>query len=180
MSKPTRRIVTGHDKAGKGIIISDSHAKNIMKKSSRPGVSLTNIWQTNEFPNKPSNSKDADREFIMFPESKGTVLRVSEFEPEEDGKQAIDGKSYFADLGVGETSIVSDRHPFMHRSETIDYAIVLEGEITLLLDDNEVDLKAGDIVVQQGTSHAWVNKGDKICRVAFILMGAIIETISDN
>jgi len=176
MSKLIRRIVTGHDNEGKGIVISDSHAPNIMKKSSRPGVSLTNIWQSNEFPHTSNNTKEIDQEFIMFPESKGTVLRVSEFEPEDkNGKQALDGKRYFEDLGVAGTSIESNRHPFMHRSETTDYAIILEGEITLLLDDTEVNLKTGDVIIQQGTNHAWVNRGNKNCKIAFILMGAIIN-----
>jgi uncharacterized cupin superfamily protein len=62
------------------------------------------------------------------------------------------------------------RHPFMHRTRTIDYAIVMQGEIDMLLDDSEIHLKAGDVLVQQGTNHAWVNRGKDICRIAFILI----------
>jgi uncharacterized cupin superfamily protein len=64
------------------------------------------------------------------------------------------------------------RHPFMHRTRSIDYALVLEGEIDMLLDDSEVHLKAGDVMVQQGTNHAWVNRSQQVCRMAFILIDA--------
>ena len=64
------------------------------------------------------------------------------------------------------------RHPHMHATESVDYAIVLEGEIDMLLDDSEVHLKAGDFLIQQGTNHAWVNRGDRPCKIAFVLIDA--------
>ncbi len=67
---------------------------------------------------------------------------------------------------------LAPRHPMMHRTRTVDYAIIMSGEIDMLLDDSEVHLKAGDLVVQQGTNHAWVNRGKTTCRIAFVLVDA--------
>ena len=174
MSKNCRRVVTGFDERGESIIISDGYVKNKMEKDTRPGVSLTNIWHTSEFPiEMNADIERVDEEFIMFPQSNETICRISSFEPDKRYQNdAYDSTSYFSDLDAGDTLVKSKRHPFMHKSRTVDYAIILEGEITLLLDSQEVTLGAGDIVVQRGTNHAWVNNGDKLCRVCFILMGA--------
>jgi len=89
-------------------------------------------------------------------------------------------KAHFASLGSPEASTGSGHspHPLMHRTETIDYGVVLEGELTLILDDSEVDLKPGDIVVQRGTNHAWSNRSNKLCRILFVLLdGAYADEI---
>ena len=109
----------------------------------------------------------------LAPPPRGTNFRISEFPPEDpEEMKAIDGSRAFAEVGAAQTLVAGARHPFMHRTATIDYAIVLEGEITLLLDDSEVDLKAGDVVIQRGTNHAWSNRGEGLCRMAFILIDA--------
>jgi mannose-6-phosphate isomerase-like protein (cupin superfamily) len=174
MSKNCRRVVTGFDAAGESVIVSDKFVKNKMEKSTRPGVSLTNLWHTSEFPvEMKSDIENVDDEFIMFPRPNETICRISSFEPDKKYQSdAYDSASYFSDLDSEDTLVRSKRHPFMHKSKTVDYAIILEGEITLLLDNEEVDLSEGDIVVQRGTNHAWVNNSDKLCRVCFILMGA--------
>ena len=122
-----------------------------------------------------------DDEFIMFPQQNETVCRISSFEPDKKYQNvASDSASYFSDLDAGDTLVKSKRHPFMHKSKTVDYAIILEGEITLLLDNEEVTLSEGDIVIQRGTNHAWVNNSDSLCRICFILMGAKAVKIEIN
>ena len=174
MSKNCRRVVTGFDETGESIVISDVFVKNKMEKNTRPGVSLTNLWHTLEFPIEiQGDIEKVDEEFIMFPQSNETICRISSFEPDKKYQNdASDSEAYFSDLDAENTLVKSKRHPFMHKSKTLDYAIILEGEITLLLDNQEVTLKEGDVVVQRGTNHAWVNNSDRLCRVCFILMGA--------
>tara|TARA_Y100000590_G_scaffold21391_1_gene24831 strand:- start:10484 stop:11017 length:534 start_codon:yes stop_codon:yes gene_type:complete len=174
MKKNCRRIITGFNQKGESVILSDSLVNNMMEKRSRPGVSLNNIWHSKTFPQDITYPfHDIDDEFVMFPGESETICRISSFEPEISQKEIeFDSKKYFSDLGAEETLLEQSRHPFMHKSKTLDYAIILEGEITLLLDKEEILLNVGDIVVQRGTSHAWVNNSDKLCRVCFILMGA--------
>ena len=174
MSKNCRRVVTGFDETGESIIVSDEFVTNKMEKNTRPGVSLTNLWHTSEFPiEMRGDIERIDDEFIMFPQANETICRISSFEPDKKYQNiAYDSASYFSDLDAGDTLVKSKRHPFMHKSQTVDYAIILEGEITLLLDHEEVTLSEGDIVIQRGTNHAWVNNSDRLCRVCFILMGA--------
>jgi mannose-6-phosphate isomerase-like protein (cupin superfamily) len=98
---------------------------------------------------------------------------VIDYPPATPESEALDSGHRLNELR-GEPTIggLPPRHPFMHRTRTIDYAIVLSGEIDMLLDDSEVHLNAGDVVVQQGTNHAWVNRSQEICRIAFILIDA--------
>lgn len=174
MEKKCRRVVTGFNREGDSVVVSDSFVNNQMEKNSRPGVSLNNIWRTEVFPNDNSaDIEEVDQVFTMFPKSFETICRISSFEPEKSHKKNdFDSDAYFSDLNVSNTLVKSKRHPFMHKSKSLDYAIILEGEITLILDNEEVNLRQGDIVIQRGTSHAWVNNSDKLARVCFILMGA--------
>lgn len=174
MEKKCRRVVTGFNSEGDSVVVSDSFVNNQMEKNSRPGVSLNNIWRTEVFPNDNSaDIEEVDQVFTMFPKSFETICRISSFEPEKSHKKNdFDSDAYFSDLNVSNTLVKSKRHPFMHKSKSLDYAIILEGEITLILDNEEVNLRQGDIVIQRGTSHAWVNNSDKLARVCFILMGA--------
>ena len=101
------------------------------------------------------------------------MLRVVEFPPVGPGGVKIDNAAMKQEMGLGgEHGAKPARHPFTHRTRSIDYAIVLDGEIDMLLDDSEVHLKAGDIMVQQGTNHAWVNNSGAPCRIAFVLIDA--------
>ena len=172
MARAVRRVVTGHDAQGKAVVICDGTAPQVFETPSRPGVALTNLWVSADTPPRfDTPVEDADRAFVMFPQGAGTVFRISSFEPEDpDVMNGLDGCAHFAEAGAAAAATGGDRHPFMHRTETLDYAIVLQGRITLLLDDSEVSLEAGDVVVQRGTNHAWVNRGPGICRIAFILM----------
>ena len=176
MVKPVRRVVTGHDSSGKAIVIMDDNATNIVVSDHRPG-SRTNLWRTTSMPACYGGDRDeANATFTTEPVANGVNFRINEFPPASDDKiAAYDSAKAFADVGSAHLVVPDARHPFMHRTETVDYAIVLEGEIDMLLDDEDVHLKAGDVVIQRGTNHAWANRYDKTCRIAFILIDAVDE-----
>ncbi len=172
MAIPVRRLVTGHDENGKAVCIMDGPAGNVLERPSRPGVALTNIWQIDSTPapvDKPGDPVDGD--FVLHPPGNGSVFRVIEFWPEDPEVMAkLDGAAAFSEMGGAGNLVQGARHPFMHRTDTVDYAVVLRGEITMLLDDTEYLLKAGDTVVQRGTNHAWSNRSDDVCVMAFVLV----------
>lgn len=182
MTRDVRRVVTGHDGSGKAIVVSDGPAPFVHTTELRPGYSATDIWRTGE---TPANIAFSAAEPTLgprrqLPAKNGTVIRISEIPPDADrvgGMDAEMSKKIFASLGNASASTfaASGVHPLMHRTETIDYAIVLEGELTLILDDSEVLLKAGDVTVQCGTNHAWSNRSGKPCRIAFILVDGAFE-----
>jgi len=164
--KPVRRVVTGH-REGRAVVLFDSAAPN-QKLRQASGLVSTLVWVTDETPADISGSSDrAAREIGVPPPPNGSILRVVDFPPERAprSRQAI-----LAEMGVGDHG--GARHPGMHRTRSVDYAIVLEGEIDMLLDEGEVHLAAGDVLVQQGTNHAWVNRGRIPCRIAFVLIDA--------
>ena len=182
MNKPVRRVVTGHDQHGKAIVVSDGPAPFVHTTQLRPGYSATDVWRTGE---TPAHIECAAPEPTLgprrqLPAKNGTVIRISEIPPDGgrmDNMDATASKKMFEFLGnsAASTFASSGVHPLMHRTETIDYAIILEGELTLILDDSEVLLKAGDVTVQCGTNHAWSNRSDKPCRIAFILVDGTFE-----
>jgi len=169
-----RRVVTGHDENGRAVVVSDSRATSILKRPSRPGVTMTNLWQTSETPadfNGPLETVDGP--FVLAPPPRGTVFRIIEFLPEDPAvTETLDGKTAFAEMGASHNVVEDARHPFMHRTDTVDYAVILSGSITMLMDDAEDDVEfhAGDVLVQRGTNHAWSNRGDEACRIMFVLV----------
>jgi len=174
MVKTIRRVVTGHDADGKAVIMMDSDATNIVTSEHRPG-GRTNLWRTTSMPASYGGDKDeADAHFDIEPPANGVNFRISEFPPENPEVMAkLDGTKAFADVGAAHRIVQGARHPFMHRTETVDYGIVLEGEIDMLMDDEDVHLKTGNIIIQRGTNHAWANRYDKLCRIAFILIDGV-------
>jgi mannose-6-phosphate isomerase-like protein (cupin superfamily) len=105
----------------------------------------------------------------------GVKIRISELEPEPESVRDIDPKvaaQWYRDSGHSSSSTFGKggRHPLMHRTETIDYAVVLEGQMTLVMDDQEIVLNAGDVVVQRGTNHAWSNRSSRRVRMLYILI----------
>ena len=164
--KPVRRVVTGQ-RDGKAIVIYDSAAPN-QKLRQASGLVSTLLWVTDETPADISGISDrAVREIGVPPPPSGTIFRVVDFPPEQ-GERSRD--AILREMGVSGQG--SARHHGMHRTRSVDYAVVLEGEIDMLLDESEVHLKAGDVLVQQGTNHAWVNRGRAPCRIAFVLIDA--------
>jgi hypothetical protein len=171
MARTIRRVVTGHDRDGKAIVLADGAAPNVRLRSS--GIVSTLAWVTDETPADIAGVADrADRDSGVAPPPMGSILRIVDFPPVADGP-AIDHASVTREMGLESRSDgAPPRHAFTHRTRSIDYAIVLEGEIDMLLDDTEVHLVAGDILIQQGTNHAWVNNGTTTCRIAFVLIDA--------
>ena len=164
--KPVRRVVTGH-RDGRAVVIHDGAAPN-QKLRQASGLVSTLLWVSDETPADIAGTADrSQREIGVPPPPNGSIFRVVDFPPEE-GARSRD--AILREMGVAEHG--SARHHGMHRTRSIDYAVVLEGEIDMLLDDSEVHLKTGDVLVQQGTNHAWVNRGKGNCRIAFVLIDA--------
>jgi quercetin dioxygenase-like cupin family protein len=148
-----RRVVTGHDKTGKARVIIDGLAGNTM--TLRQGANAALVWTTEGLP--ISNEGDADESLrrVGTAIEEGTVFRVIDYAP-----------------GVT---------PRMHRTESIDYAVVMSGEISMELDDgDEVLLRAGDVLVQRGTIHNWINRSEETCRIAFVLIAAAPVAVKDG
>ena len=166
MSRMTRRVVTGH-RNGKGVVLYDGPAPN-RKLRQASGLVSTLLWVTDESPADISGSADrAEREIGVPPPPRGSIFRVVEFPP---ARQGVSREAVLEEMGLPHQS--HSIHPGMHKTRSIDYAVVMEGEIDMLLDDGEVHLAAGDVLVQQGTNHAWVNRGTRPCRIAFVLIDA--------
>jgi quercetin dioxygenase-like cupin family protein len=144
MAVQVRRVVTGHDANGRAVVKIDEVSKNVI--SSRPGQSACVVWTTESFPVSNTGETDEGLRQVGTTLKNGTVFRIVEFGP-----------------GVA---------PRNHRTDSIDYAVVLSGEIDMELDDSVVHLKTGDVLVQRGTIHNWVNRGTQPCVIAFVLIDA--------
>jgi mannose-6-phosphate isomerase-like protein (cupin superfamily) len=167
--RSTRRIVTGHDAKGKAVILFDAPVK--AKQRAVGGNGMTLLWTTQEFPLDASASNDrSEGHQGVPPVSNGTVFRIVDFAPIQSGGAPVDHHQVLVSMGIDPATQGYGRHANTHRTRTLDYAIVLDGEIDMLLDDSEIHVKAGDVLVQQATNHAWVNNGKEPCRIAFILI----------
>ncbi len=171
-----RRVVTGHDKSGKAIVISDGMAPSVSANPLRFGHRSTDIWKTTAMPAPITREEpDSTAGIKDFTPPNGVKIRISELPPEPEEFRTITpekAREFFKAGGHESSSTFGKggRHPFMHRTESIDYAVVLEGEITMLLDDQDIVLKAGDVVIQRGTNHAWSNRSGKTVRMLYILI----------
>lgn len=179
MSRTIRRLVTGHDQHGKSILISDANAHNkIVPIPSAPDLALINLWCTDESPADAFTDTDPTRQSVgLTPSAQGSVFRVVDFPPDATYINTFKNQDYDKAWEAMDAADFADRkaksdNPMMHCTPTIDYAIVLEGEIYLVLDNSEHLMKTGDVAVQRATNHAWSNRTDKICRMAFILIDA--------
>jgi mannose-6-phosphate isomerase-like protein (cupin superfamily) len=167
--KSTRRIVTGHGPQGKAVVLFDG----AMAAKQRGANGITLLWVTSQFPVDAAGSADRAQTAIgVPPPENGTVFRIVDFAPAAPHAAPVDHHQILLAMGIDPATQGYARHANTHRTRTIDYAIVLEGEIDMLLDDSEIHVKAGDVLVQQATNHAWVNNGTKSCRIAFILIDA--------
>ena len=171
-----RRVVTGHDKYGKSIVISDGIAPSERTFTYIPGQRSSDIWKTIAMP-APIKREEPDpttgpRDFVP---PMGVKIRCAEIPPETEAFRNLtpeQTREMFKSSGpnLAPTFERGGRHPLMHRTETIDYAVVLEGEITLVLDNTDVQLKTGDVVIQRGTNHSWSNRSGKMARLLYILI----------
>jgi len=172
-----RRVVTGHDKDGKAVVISDGAAPAVHSNPLRPGHISSDIWRTSAAPvplmrEEPDPTTGPRR---LHPGPRGTVFRISEVAPETDAIRNLTpekAREIFRAVGNEAASTFGrgGHHPLMHRTETVDYAVVLDGEIYLVLDETEVKLNTGDVVIQRGTNHAWSNRSGKPVRMLYVLI----------
>ena len=163
------RVITGFDTDNKSTTLFDSRLTLDVGKSGTAGAVL---WITDSYPLGISQQDTAQRPIGIPPPANGTVLRVVEFPPADEARLAKLDPNFMMKI-VGDnapTRGVPVSNPMMHRTRTVDYAIIMSGEIDMVLDDRTVHLKAGDVVVQQATNHAWLNHGKEPCRVIFVLM----------
>jgi len=180
-----RRVVTGHNEEGKAIIVSDSEATNIVKPSHRPGVAIHNIWLLDSSPAEIFGPEDTTSETIgLLPPQNGSVFRIIDFPPEAGWIEDVDAKAAKeAWTSIGAEDVGDDDkppHPLMHRTETLDYSLCLQGEIYMVLDDSELLIKKGDTVIQRGTNHAWSNRSESICTMMFVLIDGTFGNRTDN
>ena len=167
-----RRVVTKLDESGRAVVMIDERMALVRP---RGPTFVGNLWVTDRSPPDFSSGVDRGKTKIgLMPPKGGSVFRVVDFPPESEAVAHLGTVTMQDVVGAAGTPAkgVAPRHPMMHRTRTLDYAIIMAGEIDMLLDEGEVHLKAGDVVVQQATNHAWANRGAAPCRIAFILMDA--------
>ena len=170
-----RRVVTGHDENGKAIVISDGEAKNIVRPGNRPGVTIHNLWVIDSSPAPVfGKGETTDKTIGLLPPQNGSVFRIIDFPPEKGWIETVDpaaAKEAWASIGAEDVG-VEDKppHPLMHRTETVDYSLCLEGEMYMVLDDSEILIKKGDTIIQRGTNHAWSNRSNAVCKMMFVLV----------
>jgi quercetin dioxygenase-like cupin family protein len=166
-----RRIVTGLNAAGKSVILSDTELPTGEVAAGEP--IRAGMWITDRAPVSNGGASDPCPDGVInrvAPTSRGgSVFRVTEFPPES---QRPRDPAELASRGAHVTADRTARNPGFHMTDTIDYAIVLEGEIWAMLDEDETLMRPGDVLIQRGTYHAWSNRSDRMCRMAFILIDA--------
>ena len=170
---PVRRIVTGSDATGRSYIAEDGVAPAMLTMEGRAGYRNNNIWRTVGSPAPLAASDSVLEHRGVLPPQGGTVLRVIDIPPEEKDPELRrrQTEAVFAAMFADAKHDSSHaRHPGMHITDTIDYAIVLQGELVAIMDEGETVMRAGDILIQRGTHHAWANRSGAIARIAFILV----------
>ena len=174
---PIRRIVTADDAHGRSRIAEDAPATAIRTVAERPDYRAVNIWRTEAAP-APIDAPDSitDHKGILPPKNGGSILRIIDYppeaaDPEERQRQiAATFGGIFADADHDKRP---GAHPGMHRTDTVDYAIILAGEIWAVMDECETLMRAGDVLIQRGTNHAWANRSDQTARICFVLLDGV-------
>lgn len=173
---PIRRIVTGHDAQGKAIVSEAGLLPKVVAIEKIPGTVFHEIWSTQSTPAQIDNGADPTLGALVLPPPQaGTRIRVVDIPPDTEdflAHGAAEMHDAFTQIGDASASTVraDSPHPLMHRTESVDYGVVLDGEMTLVLDDSATLLRQGDVVVQRGTNHAWANRSGRMCRMLFVLV----------
>ncbi len=173
-TKPVRRIVTGHDGEGRSIFVSDGPTPAVREVPERPGYRVSNVWTTLDSPVDIDQPDASVAHKGLLPPKRGTLLRVIDIPPEPKDRaefermaRATFGKLYAGDIHQDPKA---GPHPLMHTTKTVDYAVVLSGELHAVMDGGETLMRAGDVLIQRGTSHAWSNRSGKPARILFVLI----------
>ncbi len=177
---PVRRVITGFDGSGQSVFVEDAPA-HVAVNPSRPDLKHSHIWATGRAPS-PVDAPDPCAEHArVMPPAGGSTMTIVDLppepgHPEERKRWLADTREKIRKAGVNpEPGLVRDPdgvHPGMHRTDTVDYAIVLSGEVYAVMEKGEKLLRAGDVLIQRGTNHAWSNRSGAYCRVAFVLVDA--------
>lgn len=173
---PIVRTVTGHDSEGKAVVRSHGPLPTVAEISAIAGTVFHEVWSTTGTPAPVDDGPDPTIGPLQLkPPPGGTRIRFVDIPPDTEdflrhGAQRM--QAAFSQIGDAAASTVGAHspHPLMHRTESVDYGIVIEGELTLVLDDSEVALRPGSVVIQRGTNHAWANRSGRPCRMLFILI----------
>ena len=168
-----RRIVTGDDAKGNSRIVEDAPASAVRNVPARSGYRAVNVWRTEQTPAKINAADTTLKHRGILPPQKGTILRIIDFPPEPRDEDELRRQLDSTFGGIYKDAAHDRRpgkHPGMHRTETVDYAIVLEGEIWAVMDEGETLMRAGDVLIQRGTNHAWANRSESTARIAFVLI----------
>lgn len=176
------RVVTGHAADGTAVVIENGVLPSVVELANIPGTVFHEVWSTQASP-APIDTREDDptlKPLVLPPPPGGTRFRFVDIPPDteeflQNGAQRMAGA--FGEIGDRHASTVGkdSPHPLMHRTESVDYGVVIEGEIVLVLDDSEVSLKQGAVVIQRGTNHAWANRSGKPCRMLFMLVSGRFE-----
>lgn len=173
---PITRVVTGHAPDGRSVLTEVGGLPTVVELAAIPGTVFHEVWSTSGSPVVVDNGADPTLgPLVLPPPAAGTRIRFVDIPPDTDEFLAHGAGRMgeaFSEIGDRHASTVTDTspHPLMHRTESVDYGIVIDGEMTLVLDDGEVLLKPGSVVVQRGTNHAWANRSGKPCRMLFVLV----------
>lgn len=177
---PARRIVTGHDAQGRSVIVSDGPAENLVPNPSDPDRGHINFWRTESVPASNAGGFDpaAGAPFPLPPPKGGTLFRFFQIAPEQNeaglSKEERDARmaQMFEAAGAGHARQPMGRHPSMHQTDTVDYIVLLKGQVTALMDVGEVTMKPFDVLIQRGTNHGWVNRGSEPALLVAVLIDA--------
>jgi mannose-6-phosphate isomerase-like protein (cupin superfamily) len=168
-----RRVLTGHDAQGRSTFIADGEAPNYKEMPGFQGLFLTDLWETSGAPASNAGEGDAAaRPVRLEPPKNGTIVRIVEFPPDSAWRGATDGAAGFKSIGAGHAKDRSSGDPMMHKTATVDYIIVLKGEIYAVMETGEKLLRAGDVLIQRGTNHSWSVRGNDPAIVAAVLVSA--------
>ncbi|SFF21759.1 cupin domain-containing protein [Paracidovorax wautersii] len=170
------RVVTGHDDQGRAAVASQGPLPTVVEVAAIPGTVFHEVWSTAQSPAAVDNGPDPTLgPLVLPPPPGGTRIRFVDIPP--DTPEFLAGGAErmhdaFSQIGDAAASTVQadSPHPLMHRTESVDYGVVIEGELTLVLDTGEVQLRPGSVVVQRGTNHAWANRSGAPCRMLFVLV----------
>lgn len=172
MISRVRRVLTGHDADGKSTIIADGFAANMKEMPPGSGLAVTELWETSVPADNAGRQDAGNRKVRLEPPQNGTLFRIVEFPPDAQWQSRPDARDWAKALDATHAPDRSSRDPMMHKTSTVDYIVVLKGEIYAIVDKGETLLKPGDVFVQRGTNHSWSVRGNEPCIVAVVLVDA--------
>jgi hypothetical protein len=173
---PVRRIVTGINRAGHSCVVEDGVSPAMQLMPGRKGYRNNNLWRTLSSPAPVDATDSVLGHQGVLPPPRGTVLRIIDIPPESADPAEVKRQTaavFAAMFPDAHHDAGHPRHPGMHATDTVDYAILLQGELVAILEEGETLMRAGDILIQRGTNHAWANRSNAVARIAFVLIDGV-------